>query len=47
MALQEFGISYSKFFANLKTAKVDLNRKMLSELAVNQPEIFKQIVKLG
>jgi large subunit ribosomal protein L20 len=47
LALTEFGISYSKFMANLKTAKVVLNRKMLSELAVNQPEIFKQIAKLG
>ena len=47
MALEELNISYSKFMANLKTAKVDLNRKMLAELAVNRPEIFTKIAKLG
>ncbi|WKZ23938.1 MAG: 50S ribosomal protein L20 [Candidatus Dojkabacteria bacterium] len=47
LALEEFGMSYSKFMANLKTAKVELNRKMLAELAVKQPEIFKKIAKLG
>ena len=47
IALESFGISYSKFMANLKTAKVALNRKMLAELAVKRPEIFAKIAKLG
>ncbi len=47
IALEELGISYSKFMANLKQAKVVLNRKMLAELAVKQPEIFKKIASLG
>ena len=47
IALESLNISYSKFMANLKTAKVVLNRKMLAELAVKQPEIFTKIAKLG
>lgn len=47
IAVEGFGMSYSKFMAHLKTAKVALNRKMLSELAVKQPEIFARIAKLG
>jgi large subunit ribosomal protein L20 len=47
VALESLGISYSKFMANLKTAKVALNRKMLAELAVKRPEIFTKIAKLG
>lgn len=47
IAVAELGMSYSAFMANLKKAKVVLNRKMLSELAVNQPEIFKKIATLG
>lgn len=47
IALESFGISYSEFMANLKIAKVVLNRKMLAELAVKQPEIFAKIAKLG
>lgn len=47
IAVESFGFSYSKFMANLKTAKVELNRKMLAELAVKQPEIFAKIAKLG
>lgn len=47
IAIETLGLSYSKFMASLKTAKVALNRKMLAELAVNQPEIFTKIAKLG
>jgi len=46
-ALEQFGISYSKFMFNLKSKKVVLNRKMLSELAINKPEIFSEIVELS
>ena len=43
-AAVENGISYSKLMGGLKKAKVALNRKMLSELAIRFPETFKQLV---
>ncbi len=39
--------SYSKFMHGLNLAKVNLNRKMLSEIAVNDPEQFKSLVDLA
>ena len=44
-ATKQRGISYSKFIAGLKTAKIELNRAVLAELAVNQPEAFDELVK--
>jgi large subunit ribosomal protein L20 len=41
------GMSYSKFMYGLKLAKVDVNRKMLSELAINDPKSFDEILKLA
>lgn len=38
------GISYSNLMHGLKVAGVDINRKMLSELAVNDPDAFAQLV---
>ena len=38
------GISYSKFMNGLKKAGVDLNRKILSDLATNDPGAFTQLV---
>ena len=38
------GLSYSKFIAGLKKAKIDLDRKVLADLAENNPETFKAIV---
>ncbi len=38
------GISYSKFIGGLKKANVDLNRKMLANLAVHSHEIFAKLV---
>lgn len=38
------GTSYSKLFNQLKTAKIGLNRKVLSEIAIHHPEVFKQII---
>lgn len=46
-AVREEGMSYSKFVAGLKNAKVTLNRKMLSEIALKDPQSFKQIVELA
>ena len=44
-AVREHGISYSRFIDALKKNKIDLNRKVLSELAAKQPEVFAEIVK--
>ena len=38
-------ISYSKFMYGLKKAEVEINRKMLSEMAINDPEGFKSLVE--
>ncbi len=40
-------ISYSKFMHGLKVAKVDVNRKMLSEIAIHNPEDFKALVEVA
>ena len=39
------GTTYSKFIAGLKAANVTLDRKILSELAVNEPKAFEAVVK--
>jgi large subunit ribosomal protein L20 len=39
------GTSYSALMAGLKKANVQLNRKVLSELAISQPKAFSEIVK--
>ena len=41
------GISYSKFIAGLTKAGVTLNRKMLSEIAIQDPAGFKTIVEIA
>lgn len=43
-ACRDQGISYSRFIAGLKAANIDMNRKMLSELAIHDPVAFKSIV---
>ena len=41
------GLSYSKFMYGLKLAEVQVNRKMLSEMAINDPEGFKSLVDVA
>jgi len=41
------GMSYSKFMYGLKLAEVDINRKMLAEMAVNDAEGFTTLVELA
>ncbi|MEQ9288871.1 MAG: 50S ribosomal protein L20 [Cyclobacteriaceae bacterium] len=41
---REHGLSYSQFMGKLKVAKIDLNRKVLADLAMNHPEAFKAVV---
>lgn len=38
------GMSYSKFMGQLKAKNIDLNRKVLADLAMNHPDAFKAIV---
>lgn len=44
-ACRQFGLSYSKFIAALKKNKIELDRKILTDLAQNYPQIFEKIVK--
>ncbi len=44
-ALRDNGVTYSKFAGALKKAKIAINRKMLSELAIAAPEVFEALVK--
>lgn len=41
------GLSYSKFMYGLKQAGIDMNRKMLADLAVNDAEGFKTLAELA
>ena len=44
-ATRENGLSYSKFIAGLKNKKIELDRKILAELAEKEPKIFLKIVE--
>ena len=43
-AVRSEGYTYSKFMAQLKAKKIEINRKMLSEFAIHQPEEFKKFL---
>ena len=43
-AVKARGLSYSKFVAGLKKEKIELDRKVLSDIAVNDPKVFDNIV---
>ncbi len=43
-AVREEGLTYSKFINKLATANIDLNRKVLADLALNDPAAFKAVV---
>jgi len=44
-AVREHGLSYSKFIAGIKKANIEMDRKVLSELARKQPAVFAKIVE--
>ncbi|MBI4064239.1 MAG: 50S ribosomal protein L20 [Elusimicrobia bacterium] len=46
-AVRQSGLSYSKFMNVLKKNNVDLNRKSLAELAVNDPKNFESLLALA
>ena len=46
-ACRENGVSYSRFIEGLTKAGVEVNRKMLSEIAIHDKEAFKELVKVA
>jgi large subunit ribosomal protein L20 len=44
-AARQEGLSYSVFMGNLTKAGIEINRKVLADLAMNNPEAFKAIVE--
>lgn len=43
-AVRPYGLSYSVFIKKLADAKIDMNRKVLADLALNDPKAFEAIV---
>jgi len=46
-AVRPYGMSYSRFINGLKLADVNLNRKVLADMAVNDPAAFGKVVELA
>ncbi|MEO0278778.1 MAG: 50S ribosomal protein L20 [candidate division WOR-3 bacterium] len=46
-AVRQYGLKYSEFIHGLKLANIEVNRKVLAEFAVNQPETFKYLVDIA
>ncbi len=46
-AARDNGLSYSRLMAGLRLAEVDLDRKILAELAVNEPDAFSELVQVA
>ncbi len=42
--VRQYGMSYSVFMGNIHKNNIELNRKVLADLAMNHPEAFKAIV---
>ena len=42
---RQFGLSYSELIGKLAKANVEINRKVLADLAMNQPKAFEAVVK--
>lgn len=43
-ALRPLDMNYSRFIGQLKAKKIELDRKVLADLAANHPEVFKKVV---
>ncbi|MFV0247801.1 MAG: 50S ribosomal protein L20 [Tenacibaculum sp.] len=43
--VREYGMSYSEFMGKIKASNIELNRKVLADLALNNPEAFKAVVE--
>jgi len=45
-AVKQHGVSYSRFIGALKKANIGLDRKVLSEMAIHDPDRFGQLIKM-
>lgn len=43
--VRAYGLSYSEFMGKLKKSGIDLNRKVLADLAMNHPDAFKAVIE--
>ena len=43
--VRSYGMTYSKFINGLKKSQIDIDRKILADIAINQPETFKALVE--
>lgn len=46
-ACEKDGLSYSRFMNGLKKSNINLNRKMLSQIAIFEPKVFSELVKIS
>ena len=46
-AVRTHGLSYSRFINGLKLAEIDLDRKVLSDMAISDPDAFAQLVTVA
>ena len=44
-AVRQYGMKYSVFINGLSIANININRKMLADISVRQPDVFNEIVK--
>jgi large subunit ribosomal protein L20 len=44
-AVRQYGLSYSQFIGKLNSKDIQINRKVLADLAMNNPEAFKAVVE--
>ena len=44
-ALEENGLKYSKFIKTLKDKKIEIDRKVLSQMAIENPQMFKKLLE--
>ncbi|MCD6019105.1 MAG: rplT [Bacteroidetes bacterium] len=42
--VRQYGMSYSEFIGKVNSKNINLNRKVLADLAMNHPEAFKAVV---
>ena len=46
-ACRQHGMSYSKFMGNLKKSNIEINRKMLAQMAVLDPDGFTKVAEMA
>ncbi|QSF13919.1 50S ribosomal protein L20 [Mycoplasma sp. Mirounga ES2805-ORL] len=46
-ATRAHGVSYSQFINGLRKSNITINRKMLSELAINEPKVFESLIEVS